>query len=1343
MKITWCCFTILSIVATSVRAADSPLTMQELEFFETKIRPVLVEKCESCHNSIDTAEAGFVLDHRSALRQGGQSGPPFDFKSPEKSLFIKVLRHEIDELKMPQGEDRLSEEVINDFLKWIKLGAPDPRQSAPAGAANMNVATWENTLKERKKWWSFQPITKPAVPRVQDESWSSHPIDKFIQRRLEEAGLELGTVADRRTLIRRLSFVLRGLPPTVEETEEFLKNSNPAAYEELVDQYLASPAFGEHWARHWMDLVRYAESHGSEGDPTIPNAWKYRDYLVRAFNADIPYDQLIREHIAGDLLPEPRVNSKLGLNESVIGPAHWRMCFHGFAPTDALDEKVRFTDDQINVFSKAFLGLTVSCARCHNHKFDPISQADYYAMFGVLGSTRPGILDASFTPQQHELQVQLKQIKRDVRTLVADNWLKSLDGFSKRVQQTALQKKAPQEVDLLSPFTALNQGAEEFGNLVRESQSRQELDLPPGSSAWDLTNQTDFEKWFAHGNGTANEPARAGDFALFADGERISPLLPAGVYSHLLSTKHRNIFSSPNFELYGEFELWVQVAGNGQSLLRYVVQNYPRRGNVYPFTTLNDGKWRWQKYDLTYWDGDSLHIEINTAPDTAVLVKDVDRSWFGIRNAVLAPKGTFQPPLEAAAYDAVFRDQGSVKITTAEELSDRYVIALRKAIHSWKADEASEAQVRLIEACRKLKLLNSLDDQDSELAALLRKYQQLEESIPLPNRVPGLLEADAADQALFILGNHHQPGAVVSRRFLEAIDPTPYETELSGRLQLAGDLVREDNPLTSRVAVNRLWHYLFGAGLVRTVDNFGQLGEKPSHPELLDELAVRFRNNGWSIKSLIREIVLTKTWQLKSLPTAKSRDIDPENRLLSHANIRRLEAEVLRDSLLSISGVLDKKMFGRPVGNATKIPRRSLYLSVRRNSLNPFLETFDFPVPFATKGRRDITNVPAQSLTLLNDPFVIAAAKQFAAQTLSKRDADRVNSDRMNIKRMTLAALGRPPSETELSSAENYLKRSRGLYQEALAQHQQIENEVKALSQEISSILTPTRQRLATAKQTGPQSEVPIGAPIAEWTFEKDFQDSIGNLHGKAKGGAKIEDGALILDGQSHVATTPIEVAIKAKTLEAVVQLTNLDQRGGGLVSIQDLSGTYFDAIVFGEQKAGHWLAGSNNFARTLPFAGTAETEAAERPVHIAITYAEDGTIQGFRNGKPYGKLYRKSEAYQFQAGKTQILFGLRHGNPSGNRLLSGKILEARLYDRALNPDEVQAIASGKAGYVSDREVLAALSSQQLGTVQNSQKQIEQLQAELAQLGKPPEPDQEWADFAHALFNLKEFLYIQ
>ncbi len=1338
MKKIWCCFTVLSIVATSVRAADSPLTMQELEFFETKIRPVLVEKCESCHNSIDTAEAGFALDHRSALRQGGQSGPPLDFKSPEKSLFIKVLRHEIKELKMPQGEDRLSEETINDFLKWIKLGAPDPRHSAPAGAANMKVATWENTLKERKKWWSFQPITKPTVPRVQDESWSSNPIDKFIQRRLEEAALEPATVADRRTLIRRLSFVLRGLPPTVEETEAFLKNSNPAAYEELVDQYLASPAFGEHWARHWMDLIRYAESHGSEGDPAIPHAWKYRDYLVRAFNTDIPYDQLIREHIAGDLLPEPRVNSKLGLNESAIGPAHWRMCFHGFAPTDALDEKVRFTDDQINVFSKAFLGLTISCARCHNHKFDPISQADYYAMFGVLGSTRPGIVDASLTPQRHELQTQLEQLKREVRSRVAENWLKSLEGFSNRVQKSVSQKNAPQEVDLLSPFAALNQGAEEFGKLVRESQSRQEMDLPPGSSAWDLTNQTDFEKWFVHGNGTANEPARAGDFALFADGERISPLLPAGVYSHLLSTKHRNVFSSPSFELDGEFELWVQVTGNGQSLLRYVVQNYPRNGNVYPFTTLNNGKWRWQKYDLTYWNGDRLHIEINTAPDTAILAKNIDRSWFGIRNAVLAPKGSFQPPPEAASYDAVFRDQESVKITTAEELSDRYLNALRKAILSWKADEASEAQVRLIEACRKLKLLNLLDDQDSELEALLRKYQQLEESIPLPNRVPGLLEADAADQALFILGNHHQPGAVVARRFLEAIDSTPYETELSGRLQLAHDLVRADNPLTRRVAVNRIWHYLFGAGLVRTVDNFGQLGEKPSHPELLDELAIRFQNNGWSIKSLIREIVLAKTWQLNSLPTANSQNIDPENRLLSHANMRRLEAEMLRDSLLSVSGVIDKKMFGPPVGNATNIPRRSLYLSVRRNSLNPFLETFDFPVPFATKGRRDITNVPAQSLTLLNDPFVIAAAKQFAARTLSKSDSDRVN-----IEKMTLAALGRPPSETELSSAENYLKRSRGLYQEAVARQQTIENEVAFLSQKISSILEPTRKRLAAAKQKSLQSAIPIGAPIAEWTFEKDFQDSIGNLHGEAKGRAKIEDGALILDGQSHVATTPIEVPIKAKTLEAVVQLSNLDQRGGGLVSIQDLSGTYFDAIVFGEQQARHWLAGSNNFARTLPFAATAETEAAKQPVHIAITYAEDGTIQGFRNGTPYGKSYRKSDAYQYQAGKSQVLFGLRHGNPGGNRLLSGKILEARLYDRALSPDEVQAIANGNTGYVSDREVLAALSSQELGTVQDSQKQLEQLETELSQLGKSPEPDQEWADFAHALFNLKEFLYIQ
>ncbi len=1085
-------------------------------------------------------------------------------------------------------------------------------------------------------------------------------------------------------------------------------------------------------------LDGYSETHGSEGDPAIPNAWKYRDYLIRALNADVPYDQLLREHIAGDLLANPRINEELGVNESAIGPAHWRMCFHGFAPTDALDEKVRFTDDQINVFSKAFLGLTVSCARCHNHKFDPISQADYYAIFGILGSTRPGIIDANPTSKQLAVRAELKQLKAQIRDSIANNWLASTSGLADRLDGLLSSKNSPNDSAFLAPLRALQQDAATFNKLVQESQNPGQFNLPTGSFVWDLTSQADFEKWYTHGNGTANEVAEAGEFALQDGGKTLSPLLAGGVYSPLRSNRRPNVFSSPQFDLDGEFDLWIQVAGNGQSLLRYVVQNYPRNGTVYPATNLSDGKWRWQKYDLTYWDGDRIHVEVSTAADSAVLAKNVERSWFGVRKVVLAPKGTFQPPDEPKPYDALFHDDENSKSETVESLAAKYESTLREAILAWKQNKASEAQVRFIENCRTLNLLSTSETEDERLKQLLSSYQNLEATVAVPNRIPGLLEADAADQAMMIRGNHKQTGASVPRRFLEAIDDTPYETELSGRLQLAEDLTRVDNPLTSRVAVNRIWHSLFGAGLVRTVDNFGQLGEKPSHSELLDHLAIQFRNNGWSMKSLVRETVLTKTWQLKSTPSEKAQEIDPENRLLSHANLRRLQAEELRDSILTLTGKRDRTMFGPPVGNATETPRRSLYLSVRRNSLNPFLKTFDFPVPFATKGRRDSTNVPAQSLTLLNDSFVISSANRFAKRVLASKQ-----SEQGSVQKMYLETLGRLPSRSELNSASLYLKRSRTRYQEDMALRRQIEETIEANSNVVSSILVPVRKRLSDMKETGTSESTPVVPSIAEWTFDKDFQDSIGSLHGEPKGEARIEEGALVLNGRSHVSTAPLQIDLKSKTLEAIVQLSNLDQRGGGIMTVQDLSGTYFDAIVIGEQQARYWLAGSNNFARTLPFNGTAETEAVEQPVHLAITYDEDGTIQAFRNGAPYGKPYRKSGVYSFQESQAQVLFGLRHGSPGGNRMLNGKILEARLYNRALKPEEVQAIATGKTSFVSEREVMAALTAEDREKVLNAQNRLQQLQAELAQQGKAPEPDQEWTDLAHALFNLKEFLYVQ
>ena len=333
-------------------AADPP--REEIEFFERRIRPVLVESCYECHNSGGRAEGSLELDHRSGLLRGGDRGPAVVVGNAGESLLIQAIRQTSDDLRMPQAGPKLKPAVVADFARWINHGAVDPRDKPPTKDELAQQTSWEATRERRRQWWSFQPLQKVAPPPSTGR-WA-HPVDRFLAAKWDAARLNPVPPADRGTLLRRLSFVLTGLPPTPEQIEAFVRDSSPDAYERLVDRLLGSPAFGERWARHWMDWFRYAETHGSEGDPPIPDAWRYRDYLIRALNADVPYDQLVREHVAGDLLPQPRINRELGTNESALGIGHYRMVQHGYLPTDALDELVRVTDNQIDTLSKAFLG---------------------------------------------------------------------------------------------------------------------------------------------------------------------------------------------------------------------------------------------------------------------------------------------------------------------------------------------------------------------------------------------------------------------------------------------------------------------------------------------------------------------------------------------------------------------------------------------------------------------------------------------------------------------------------------------------------------------------------------------------------------------------------------------------------------------------------------------------------------------------------------------------------------------------------------------------------------------------------------------------------------------------
>jgi len=1357
------------LVVAGVGAADLP--PEQVEFFESRIRPVLAQDCYECHRSGQKVRGGLALDSRAGLLAGGDSGAAVVPGDPAASLLLKMIRHEVDDenLKMPKAGAQLEPEVIADFETWISLGAPDPRD-APANAEQVAQDTdWQAVLERRKSWWSFQPVVDPPVPAVADAEWSANAVDRFVKAKLDAEGLAPADTASAQVLVRRLYFTLIGLPPSVDEVEEFVADHGMnagAATSALVDRLLADPRFGERWARHWMDWVRYAETHGSEGDPAIPHAWRYRDYLIRALNGDVPYDQLLREQVAGDVLPQPRINTALGLNESAIGAAQWRFVQHGFAPTDAHDELVRFTDDQIDAFSKAFLGLTVSCARCHDHKFDAISQTDFYALFGILKTCRPALVVADAPGVLEKNREALKESKSKLRRLLGATWSTpaAVQTLTKKLKRRSPDVEPVQGGLRDLAWRLADADTENFASTWTEfyAQWRTERDAwmawkdSDAEVRWDFSAQDadPLDEWWADGEGLRAGRSAAGEFSISNKGDRlIRGIYPSGIFSHLLSDKHRAVLQSPNVDLDGEYELWLHAAGADNAMARYVVRNYPRSGTVYPVKSFRGGSvWDWQNWALDYWDGDQIFVELTTAADSPVLAKTgQERSWFGLREVVLRRKpeagGSVQPVENDREFLQPVLDslQGQAP-ANAMAFAGHVATVMGEIASRWGRGEAlSDAEALLLNQGIVETLLPNRKEEVPSVAELLAGFRGLESEVPVAKRVPGVLESKGENQELFVRGDHRSPGEPVPRRLLDALGGEVYETHRSGRLELADDLVAADNPFTSRVIVNRVWHYLFGSGLVRTPDNFGRLGEEPSHPELLDHLAREFVSGGWSIKTLIRELVLTRTWQLDSTPAGEAQATDPENRLLSHANLRRLEAEAIRDSLLAVSGDLDATRFGEPVDGSSR--RRSVYVRQRRNSLDDFLVAFDAPVPTSAKGRRNVTNVPAQSLALLNGNFARARAEAWGAMA-GAGEATPLEL----VERLFREALGRAPFEAEVEGALDLVAQIRNDITRREQQRVTIAEALEQQRRELQEIIQPVHARLLAEAQRkftdSPEDVDPAAAfgAISQWLFDENVEDSVGSLHGRLSGSARIEDGALIVDGEGFVLTRPLTETLKEKTFEVWVQLDGLKQRSGGVMGVQDLQGGLFDSIVWAEKRERHWLAGSNNHARTLSFEGEEDRHAADEPVHIAITYAADGTIRGYRNGEVYGEPIRRAPLQAFQAGAAQVVFGLRHGiAANGNRALRGRIFEARLYDRALASEEIKALASGKGAggpVVGRKQIRAALSAEQRRQVESLEARGVELESRLEAMNRTAEMKSPWAGLAHAVFNLKEFVYL-
>jgi hypothetical protein len=832
-------------------------------FFETKIRPVLVEHCYQCHSAAaKKPKGGLLLDSRTGVRKGGESGPAIVPGKPGESLLLKALRYTDEELKMPP-KGKLPAAVVADFERWIAMGAPDPRDAAVvAGKKGKGI-----DFTAAGRHWAYHPIRMPAVPAVKDKYWPANLIDVFILARLEASGLTPSPPADRRTLIRRAYFDLVGLPPTMAEVDAFERDASPVAFAKVVDQLLASPAYGERWGRHWLDVARYADTKDGVlmfGDDRIrPYAYTYRDYVIRAFNEDLPFDRFVHEQLAADQI-EPKVEP-------------WRLAAMGYLTLGRMfDKNIHdVLDDRIDVVTRGFLGLTVACARCHDHKYDAIPQADYYSLYGVFASS-----------------------------------------------------EAPLELPLLEPAVG-SPGAAEFekkaGPKVRELHQFQ-------------------EKQFALLSEAARK--RVGDYLLRVATTPPDPLETAIFFLSL----------APD-------DLRPQIVA------------------------------RWRRYLASPARADDPVIG-----PWHDLMKLAEADFTGQARAVLArwtarPAGTGKGQINPLVREALT----AAKLQGKADVARAYGGLLLRIYEESKKAPPAQPEAR--------QLLDLVTGRDSpcyfskghtwyymsrgEKDAYGSMQTALDKlAVQSPNAPPRAMvlndSPDLYDPKVFVRGNPAQPGDPVPRQFLRILagpERKPF-AHGSGRLDLARAITAPDNPLTSRVLVNRVWMYHLGEPLVSTPSDFGTRSTPPTHPALLDYLAWTFQKEGWSLKKLHRLIVLSRTYQQASFDRPGCRQIDPEDRLLWRAHRQRLDLEAMRDSLLAIAGRLDPQRGGRPVDivNNPLCRRRTVYGLVDRQSLPGMYRAFDFAVPDASVERRPQTTVPQQALFGLNSPFMMEQAKALAAR---------------------------------------------------------------------------------------------------------------------------------------------------------------------------------------------------------------------------------------------------------------------------------------------------------------------------------------------------------------------------
>jgi hypothetical protein len=1001
-------------------------------FFEKNIRPLFIAQCLGCHSAASKpVMGGLRLDTREFALKGGGRGPSIIPGNAADSLLLKAVRHNAGALQMPPGP-KLKDSDAALLAQWIQMGAPWGSAKEPAPGA-------------QEKFWAFVPPKDPEIPEVRDRAWVRSPIDAFLLAALEGKGLKPAKPADKRNLIRRASYDLIGLPPTPAEVRDFLADSSPDAFAKIVDRLLASPRYGERWGRHWLDVARYADSNGLDENLVYKNAFRYRDYVIAAFNKDKPFDQFLQEQLAGDLLPP--TDDEKAQYERWTATGFLSLGAKMLAEDDPVKMKMDIVDEQIDTTSRAFLGLTVGCARCHDHKFDPISQADYYGLAGIFTSSKTMdnfkvvakwheyVLAPKSDRERlaaHEAKVEAKrkeianvvkgeneklvaeatnrigayllaaaQLQRDSQINVApvesapDAIVRDASSFNNgNAPRTLEKKKANVAKDAKGPF---------FAEYVIEVSA-------PGNYQVDVLNQ---EKgagtpdlwvngvWMKRGAGPVQNRAASPD----AEGWSYVAIVPLKKGPNTLRLEHASRF--PYFEkllvsrhTLAETPLTsVQIAnhyGVNPSFLEQLVDELQRSNGA-----VSSVLYAWETRGTK-------------AP----------RSWTSPVAKLFTDAAANTDDALAARYEALFRQA----LKEGKDTSDPGL----KALYSFLTEKFGP--FRAPDNARRY-YASAVREQLTDLEEELRS---LEKATPEFPRAMGICENEAIDDLpIHLRGSHWTLGQKVPRHFLTVIaegkQPSLGPKE-SGRLQLAQWMTQKDNPLTSRVMVNRIWRGHFGRGIVRTVDNFGRLGEKPSNQRLLDWLALRFVEKGWSIKAMHRLVMLSSAYQMSSDYNEQAAAVDPEDVLLWRMPRRRLEAEAIRDGIMKVSGGLTETEGGsilsykdrEYVANTAKggnidydRPIRAVYIPVVRSSMYDVFQAFDLPDPSTSNGDRDSTVVAPQALFMMNSSVILQHSRKMADDLLARAGLD----DSARIREAYERALSRPPRPEEIDLALTFITR--------------------------------------------------------------------------------------------------------------------------------------------------------------------------------------------------------------------------------------------------------------------------------------------------------------------------------